>query len=156
MEGRQSRRYFGRMPPLRILVTLKRQKPEGKNRVHRRGGTNDPQWWGSLKLLSRKGRRGGRRRGGRPVGGAEPEMTFYSASASAASAEEILRVQHVRVLPLTPGLKENMEVAKRVTKVQCKSQRGNEKKTCLRCAVCIFHVRNRGPIVQCKHCNVRR
>ena len=136
-----------RNPPLSTLLahvcsTVQTHK-------HREEGT-------SLKLLSRKGRRGGRRRGGRPVGGAEPEMTFYSASASAASAEEILRVQHVRVLPLTPGLKENMEVAKRVTKVQCKSQRGNEKKTCLRCAVCIFHVRNRGPIVQCKHCNVRR
>ncbi len=31
---------------LRILVTLKRQKPGGKKKAHRRGCTNDPQWWG--------------------------------------------------------------------------------------------------------------
>ncbi len=31
---------------LRILVTFKRQKPGGKNTAHRRGCTNDPQWWG--------------------------------------------------------------------------------------------------------------
>ena len=39
---------------LRILVTLKRQKPGGKNKAHRRGCTNDPQWWGTAAGKKRK------------------------------------------------------------------------------------------------------
>ncbi len=52
LEGGKPRRYFRRMSLLRILVTLKRQNPGGKNKAHGRGCTKDPQWWGGGGVLN--------------------------------------------------------------------------------------------------------